>query len=207
MSLQVTPARFQPQDMAHPGRTAGEQRQACGAGVRRRPRPQHPTMALLGLASKADVRHLRERPAVAAIGRLLETWPRPPSVGRAARRAAAAGPLWTEANGLGVAGDRPLLLSADRQGSRDGDPHLIAEPQLIDHRGLGVIGLYDSIESRTAPPGTALLPSRLASLPPWTATRSLAIVESRRFTRSSQRELNMMTEMLGDRGEEHSRDP
>lgn len=166
-----------------------------------------PRWPYLGLASKADVGHLRESPAVAAIGRLLETWPRPPPVGRAARRDAAAGPHWTEANGLGVAGDRPLLLSADRQGSRDEDPHLITAPQLIDHRGLGVTGPYDSIESRTPLLGTTLLPSRLASFPPWTATRSLAIVESRRFTRSSQRELNMMTEMLGDRGEEHSRDP
>ena len=86
-----------------------------------------PRLPCLGLASKADVGDLRESP-IAVIERLQETWPRPAPGSRAARPDAAPRPLWTGANGLGVAGDRPLLLTgADyrHQEFRNVDPQVI----------------------------------------------------------------------------------
>ena len=102
---------------------------------------EHPTIACLGLAYKADVGDLRESPAVAVIERLQETCPGrllvvephvetlPPELSQKER---------TDLVSLetALASSQIILLLTDHQEFRDFDPNLLAGRRMIDTRGI-----------------------------------------------------------------------
>ena len=101
---------------------------------------EHPTVACLGLAYKADVGDLRESPAIAVIERLQETCPGrllvvEPHVDELPSGLSAGGRTELVCLDRALAADVILLLTDHRE-FRHVDPRCLAGKRVIDTRGI-----------------------------------------------------------------------